>query len=273
MAALQQLEFFLLRYSGDASKTESINLGVVAIAPTAGEEAGFADVRFIRQWPRIHCFDPLADVEELQAIEREIRQDLRDPRRLTELLARLSDAWSNSIRFDLLQGCLTDSPTLEMERLSAQYLETPPLAEKREIAGRQKILIAMRDELQKAGVLAALQVNVPVAQYTKPGDPLKLDFGYMTGENYKFLHAVSLGQRYGVEQGTMLAARFPGIAAGIRNKKGFQAWLTAVVDDDLDSKRDEVTFTVDLLQEHGIAVTRASDMQHVAKGIRADIQS
>ena len=69
MAVLQQLEFFLLRYAGDVTKGESINLGVVAIAPSEGDSGEFADVRFIRNWRRLHCFDPLADFEELQAIE------------------------------------------------------------------------------------------------------------------------------------------------------------------------------------------------------------
>src|SRR5947207_3154427 len=153
MAVLQQLEFFLLRYSGDVTKRESINLGVVAIAPEDGKQGGFADVRFIRNWRRLNCFDPLADVEEVQAIEREIRQDLQDPEKRAQLLKRLSDSYANVIRFDRLQGCLTQSPALELEKLSAMYLETPVSAEKREPSGRQRILSVMQDELEKAGVL------------------------------------------------------------------------------------------------------------------------
>src|SRR5579872_1746462 len=116
MAPLQQLEFFLLRYAGDVTKGESINLGVVAIARADSGE--FGDVRFIRNWRRLHCFDPLADVEEVQAIEREIRHDLQDPQRRAGLVKRLNDSWSNVIRFEQLQGCLTESPALEMERLN-----------------------------------------------------------------------------------------------------------------------------------------------------------
>src|SRR5271165_455299 len=232
MAALQHLEFFLLRYSGDVTKGESINLGVVAIAPENGEPGGFADVRFIRNWRRLHCFDPLADVEEVQAIEREVRQDLQDPEKRAQLLKRLSDSYSNVIRFDRLQGCLTQSPALELEKLSAMYLETPAGTERREPTGRQRILNVMRDELEKAGVLAMMQANVPMAEFTKPGDPLKLDFGYSSGGGFKFLHAVSLATR--VEQGMILAARFPQIAVGMQQKKQAKAWLTAVVDDELD---------------------------------------
>jgi DUF3037 family protein len=269
MAGLQQLEFFLLRYAGDATKGESINLGVVAIAPGDDPAGGFADVRFIRNWRRLHCFDPMADSEEVQAIEQEIRRDLQDPERRAEMLKRLNDAWSNVIRFERMQGCLTESPALEMERLSAIYLATPEIAERRELRGRSRILGIMRDELEKAGVLPLLLGDVAIAAYTRAGDPLKLDYGYTAGAAFKFLHAVSLSQR--VEPGMMLAARFPQIAAGMKAKLNLQAWLTAVVDDDLP-RRDEVDFALDMMRESGIVVARASEMARIAEGIRLELR-
>lgn len=268
MAGLQQLEFFLLRYAGDATKGESINLGVVAIAPGDDPAGGFADVRFIRNWRRLHCFDPLADSEEVQAIEREIRRDLQDPVRRAEMLKRVNDAWSNAIRFDRLQGCLTDNPALEMERLSAIYLETPAVAEKPDLRGRGRILSVMRDALETAGVLALMQADIPMAEFTKSGDPLRMDFGYQSGTDFKFLHAVSLAQR--VEAGMILAARFPQIAAGMQSKRNAKALLTAVVDDDLP-KREEVDFALDMMRENGIVVARAAEMPAIAEGIRAEL--
>jgi|SRR5579864_664212 len=271
MATLQHLEFFLLRYAGDATKRESINLGVVAISPESEAPGGFADMRFIRNWRRLHCFDPLVQMEEIQAIEREIRRDLDDPQKRAELVKRLNDSWSNVIRFDRLQGCLTESPVLEMERLSAIYLETPSGAEKQEPRSRQKIRSVMRDELERAGVLHLMLREIPMAEYTRPGDPLKFDFGYSAGEDFKFLHAVSLSQR--VEHGMILAARFPQIAAGMRAKKNVKAWLTAVVDDDLDRTRDDVSFTLQMMQENGIVVAPTAEMPGIAEGIRLELRT
>src|SRR3954465_2817810 len=144
MAALHQLEFFLLRYAGDATKGESINLGLVAIAPEAGS-AGFTDVRFTRNLRRLHCFAPLVDTDELEALEREIRRDLQDPQKRSELIRRAGDAWSNVIQFDQLQGCLTESPAMELEKLRSIYLETPPGTEKRQISGRPRIVMHIKD--------------------------------------------------------------------------------------------------------------------------------
>ncbi|MGH9515903.1 MAG: DUF3037 domain-containing protein [Terriglobales bacterium] len=269
MAALQQLEFFLLRYAGDATKGESINLGLVAIAP-GSESTGFADVRFTKNLRRLHCFDPLLNTEELDAMEREIRRELQDPHKRSELIRRVGDAWSNIIQFDRLQGCLTESPAMELETLSSIYLETPPGTEKRQISGRQRIIAYIKNELEAAGVLPFMVHDISVAELTRPGDPMKLDFGYPAEGAFKFLHAVSLTQR--VHQGMILAARFPQIAAGMRAKRNTQAWLTAVVDDDLDGSRDEVNFALDMMQDSGIVVARAAEMPGIAEGIRLELR-
>lgn len=270
MAGLHQLEFFLLRYAGDITEGESINLGVAVIGPEHGQPGGFADVRFTRNLRRLHCFDPLVDTGELAAFEREIRRDLQDPRKRAELLKRMNDSWSNLIQFQSLQGSLGESPAKELERLSSMYLETPTPSERRELRGRQRILAYMKDELGKAGVLHLLTPDIPAAGYTAPGDPLKLDFGYASGQSFKFLQAVSLAQR--VEPGMMLAVRFPQIAASMKEKTGVTAWMTAVVDDDLP-RSEEVNFALEMMQESGIVVAPAAKMPEIAEGIRLELKT
>jgi hypothetical protein len=267
VAGLHQLEFFLLRYAGDATKGESINLGVVAIGSGTGQAGGFADVRFTRNWRRLHCFDPLVDTDELAALEHEIRWHLQDPQRRPELLRRMNDSWSNVIQCEPLQGCLGESPAKELDKLSSTYLETPAL-ERRELSGRRRILARMKDELEKAGVLPLMQRDIPVAEYTRPGDPLKIDFGYASAQSFKFRQAVSLTQR--VEPAMSLAARFPQIAAGMKEKRGVRAWMTAVVDDDLPGS-DEVNFTLEMMQQSEIVVAPAANMPAIAEGMRLEL--
>jgi hypothetical protein len=268
MAALQQLEFFLLRYAGDATKGESINLGVVAIAPGEGS-TGFADVRFTKNWRRLHCFDPLMNTEELDAMERELRRDLQDPQRRSELIGRAGDAWSNVIQLDRLQGCLTESPKKELEKLSFLYLETLAPNEKREPSGRLRILGRMKDELEKAGVLPFMVHDIAMAEYTWPGESQKLDFGYSIKGGIKFLQGVSLtGQ---ATPGMLLAAKFPKFSASMYQKKGVKVWLTAVIDDDLPH-RDELNVALEMMREGGIAVAPASKMPGIAEGIRLELR-
>ena len=51
-----ELGFFLLRYVPDAVKEEFVNIGVVMVG--GGTDAGYADVRFTRDWRRVLCLDP-----------------------------------------------------------------------------------------------------------------------------------------------------------------------------------------------------------------------
>ena len=122
MADRRQLEFFLLRYVPDAVKDEFVNIGVVMIeAGTIG--AGFADVRFTRDWRRVRCLDPDADVEMLAALEREIRGQLATTHDRDVLLRRLEDSFSNVIQLSPAKGCLAEDPVAEMETMASIYLE------------------------------------------------------------------------------------------------------------------------------------------------------
>ena len=75
MAAFKQCEFFLLRYVPDAVKDEFVNIGVVLVEPGANG-AGYADVRFTRDWQRVKCLDPVADLEMLEGLEDDLRTRL-----------------------------------------------------------------------------------------------------------------------------------------------------------------------------------------------------
>jgi hypothetical protein len=269
MSELQHLEFFLLRYAG-TTRGEALNLGIVAVGPENEQEGGFADVRFMHNWRRLRCFDPLADNEEVQALEQEIRRDLQDPARRAELLKRINDSWSNLVTCVPLHGCLTESPVLEMERLSDLYLYTPKFADQGQQSGRQRILSVVQEELQDAGILELLRKEVPVGEFTKRGDPLKLDFGYPSGSDFKFLHAVALGQKGG--SGMMLGVLFSQIKTTMRSRKGVTAWLTAVVDDHLDRSHNELGVALDMMQESGILIVPAAEMPRIAEEIRLELK-
>jgi hypothetical protein len=67
------------------------------------------------------------------------------------------------------------------------------------------------------------------------------------------------------------AKRFPEIAAGMREKKGVAAWMTAIVDDDVP-RADEISLTLDLMQTNGIVVAPAARMSEIAEGIRVELK-
>ncbi len=104
---------------------------------------------------------------------------------------------------------------------------------------REQIVLTMQEAWESAGVFSLIK-PFPVERYTGKGDSFAFDFGYLLGNQLKLFHAVSLKAR--IDPAVTLAARYPKIANAIRNagEYAFEPSLTAIVDDGLDEKKQEI---------------------------------
>jgi hypothetical protein len=267
MADRRQLEFFLLRYVPDAVKDEFVNIGVVMVEAgangTHSNGGGFAEVRFTRDWRRVRCLDPQADVEMLAALERDIRGQLATTHDREVLLRRLQDSFSNVIQISTAKGLLADDPVAEIEAMASMYLDAAKVGGKREVSGRQRILAAMRDAFEQAGVWGLMRKQIAVAEYTHKGDPLKIDCAYRPNGEIKMFQALSLESD--VDAAKVLAFSYPKIAEGIRRVDGASALLTAVVEDDLDRSDEAVLFALATLEQSRIRVAAVGEMAGIAE--------
>ena len=182
----------------------------------------------------------------------------------------MHESFSNVIQVSPILSALTaESAAHEIETLAQTLLETPKIRRIREPAGRQKILETMRDEFEKAGVLTLLNV-VPVEPYTKAGDPFEFDFGYRVGGEIKLFHAVSM--KASVDAAVMLAARYPKIAPELARVMETRPSLTAVVEEDLDKGKSEVSFALEMMKEARIRVADVAQMAKIAKASRLELK-
>jgi hypothetical protein len=223
-----QCRFFILRYAPDAVKNEFINVGLVLLPP-----AGGAQVRFTRDWSRVLCLDPDADMEMLQALESDLRSQLREMNGDHDLIVRrIQDSFSNAIQPSEFQACLAASAVAEADELARLYLERPRRRQQtREPGARVAIVARMRSEFEAVGIWPLMQEKIPVSRYTRSGDPLKIDCGYSPNGTVKLFHAVTLNSD--VNAAKVLAFSFPQLAQGIRKSEKKQAFLTAIVEDNL----------------------------------------
>ncbi len=187
MRERRQCEFFLLRYVPDAVKDEFVNVGVVLL-----ESGGhWADVRFTRDWKRVRCLDPDADVEMLEGLEREIRERIAEGGSSQEwLIKRMEDTFSNAIRLTPAKAVLAESPAEEIGRLAEMYLERTRKGA-RTVSGRMQIYQTMRGEFERQGVWALMRHNVAASEYTHRGDPLKIDAAYRPNGTVHMYQALS----------------------------------------------------------------------------------
>jgi len=268
MADLRKLELFLLRYVPDAVKDEFVNIGVVMLEPGANG-AGFADVRFTQDWRRVRCLDPQADIEMLEALERDVRRQLKDTHDRQLLVRKLQESMSNVIQLSSTKACLAETPAEEIDALARVYMEAPKYSGVRVAAGRQQIVGRMREAFEHAGVWKMLMQGISVAPYTRAGDPFKFDFGYRVGNSIKLFHAVSL--KTSVDQAVTLAARYPTIAKGMIEKTQASSFLTAVVDDQLDRASEQVQFALGMMEEAQVTIAAVAEMAAIAEGTRREL--
>ncbi len=259
MAERMQCRFFVLRYAPDAVKNEFINVGLVLLPP-----AGGAQVRFTRDWSRVLCLDPDADVEMLQALENDMRNQLREMNGDRDLiLRRIQDSFSNAVQLSDFQACLASSAVEEADELARLYLERPRRPQPaREPGARVAIVARMRSAFEATGVWPLMQEKIPVSRYTRSGDPLKIDCGYSPNGTVKLFHAVTLNSD--VNAAKVLAFSFPQLVQGIRKAEGKQALLTAIVEDDLPLD-ESVTFARETLEQNAIRIAPVSTMPQIAR--------
>lgn len=269
MADRRQLEFFLLRYVPDAVKDEFVNIGLVMVEPGANGN-GFADVRFTRDWRRVRCLDPQADMEMLEALEREVRGQLAGTGDREVLLRRLQDSFSNVIQLSPAKGCLAEDPAVEIGMMASLYLEAARTGGTREASARQKILGEMRDAFEQAGVWSLMRKQIAVAQYTHKGDPLKIDCAYRPNGEIRMFQAVSLAMD--VDTAKVLAFSYPKIAEGIGRVEKASAVLTAVVEDGLDRSDEAISFALATLEQSRIRVAGVGEMAGIADVARRELR-
>jgi hypothetical protein len=105
--------------------------------------------------------------------------------------------------------------------------------------------------------------NVAISQYTRSGDPLKIDCGYSPNGTIKLFHAVAL--RSDVNTAKVLAYSFPQLAEGIRKSLGKQALLTAVVEDDLPADDEAIKFARETLELNAIRIAAVNSVPAIAR--------
>jgi hypothetical protein len=262
--SLKQLEFMLIRYVPDAVKDEFVNIGVLLL------NGDSADLRFTRDWRRVRCLDPAADIEMLEALEADLRQQLTSGvlDRAT-LLTKLQDYLSNGLQLTAPKGCLAEDPAQELQALAQMYLERRR-AGARETSGRQAIVAQMRDTFEQAGIWALMKKKIAAAQYTHKGDPLKIDCGYRPNGVIKMFHAVSLDSD--VDAAKVLAFTYPDIRDGIARVEKAKSELTAIIEPDLDRSDEAILFALATLERSAIAVATTSELPSIAERARLELR-
>jgi Protein of unknown function (DUF3037) len=266
-------EFQLLRYVPDAVRNEYVHIGVIL------REQGIphAEVRFTRDWRRVRCLDPNADTALLEGMESELRQRFQADAD-GKLKRILDESLSLTVQMTEPKAYLAESLPAGLEELMKRYVELPARDRGTRPGGRTAIHARMRAEFEHAGVWDLLRKRIAVSEYTRPGDPLRIDAGYRPNGVIRMFHAVSLDP--GLEMAKVLAFSAAGLRAGVERVEKAQLELTAVIEpaakvgatDDEPERLELYRFGVETMEEQQIRVLTTSDMGRVAETARRELR-
>jgi hypothetical protein len=271
-------EFQLLRYVPDPVRNEFVHVGVL-LREQQDIKTGkpMMELRFTRDWRRVRCLDPYVDTALLEGMETELRQRLgHDPDGKMKRI--LDEALSLNVQMTPPKAYLAESLPAGIEELMRMYVD--PLKRERmpRLSGRAAIQSAMRAEFEHAGVWDLLRKRIPASDYTRPGDPLRLDAGYRPNGVIRMFHAVSLEP--GLDVAKVLAFSAAGLRAGVERVEKASLELTAIIEpaiklgaSDEDPERLAMyRFGVETMEENQIRVLTTADMSRVAETARRELR-
>jgi len=270
-------EFQLLRYVPDPVRNEFIHIGVVLRSADPSSAGARSEIRFTRDWRRVRCLDPDADTALLEGMEAELRRRL-DEDADGRLRRILSESLSLNVQMTEPKAYLAESLPAGLEELMRLYVEPPKRERTARLAGRAAIQARMRSEFERAGVWDLLRKRIPASDYTRPGDPLRIDAGYRPNGVIKMFQAVALDP--GVEMAKVLAFSAASLRAGVERVEKAGLELTAIVEpaaqigatnDDTD-RLALYRFGVETMEEHQIRVLTTSDLGRVAETARIELR-
>jgi Protein of unknown function (DUF3037) len=270
-------EFQLIRYVPDVVRNEYVHVGVLLRgSEDATDGKTWMELRFTSDWRRVRCIHPDADTSVLEGMESELRKRLLNDSegRLTRIL---DESLSLNVQMTEPKAYLAESFPAGIEELMRLYVDPPKRERLPRLSGRAAIQSMMRAEFEQAGVWDLLRKRIPASDYTRPGDPLRIDAGYRPNGVIRMFHAVSLEP--GLELAKVLAFSAGGLRVGVERVEKAGLELTAIVEpiskmgggDDRD-RLEMYRFGVETMEEAQIRVLTTADVSRVAEAARRELR-
>ena len=242
----------VLRYSPNLVRDEWVNIGVLLFEPGTGERR----MRLIEsqdEFARVRRLHPQADEELLRGL----RDDLEDRFQVVagapenggwqKLLAKWDETLSNALQLAPQKGVFAADLDAELERLYADHVAPQRAASRVGAPGSRATMRGYCGQVWKlARLWDRLDKSVRVAEFTFPGDPMRLDYSYRRNGTRGYVQTLS------VSRAPADCKLYAYTAGKIAAKAQFASEFAAVTDVLLRPENDRHRFVRDTLRDAGI---------------------
>ena len=244
----------ILRYTSNLVRDEWVNIGVLLYDPQSGERR----LRLIEdeeEYRRVRRLHPLADENLLRAL----RDDLEDRFQTQDangakgggawqqLLAKWDETLSHALQLAPQKGVIAEDLDAELERLYSDHV-APQRAPSRVGApgSRAQMRSYCAQVFRQARLWERVEKSVRAAEFTFPGDPMRLDYSYRRNGTRGFVQTISVTRA--PADAKLLAYTTERVTA----KAALKTEFAAVTDVALNPSNDRHRFVRDTLRDAGI---------------------
>lgn len=244
----------ILRYAPNALRDEWVNIGVLVFDPRTGERR----MRLIEEedeYRRIRRLLPSADEALLRGLQAELQDRLDTaaaegnggPGEWQKILAKWDQTLADALQLAEPKGTYGTDLDAELERLYADRVAVPRATGRAGLPGsRSTIRWYCAQVFKQARLWDRLEKSVRVADFTFPGDPLRLDYSYRRNGTRGFVQGLS------VTHSPRDAKELAYTAERMNAKARFATEFAAVTDVPLESGNERHRFVRDTLRDVGI---------------------
>lgn len=258
----------ILRYTSDLVRDEWVNIGILLFDPLTGH----LRLRMVEgqdEYARIRRLDPHADEDAIRQLRdhledrfgthvRSSRAEEEQPPAPGEAVQTLIEKWnatlSNGIQLASPRAVHANDIEEEADRLYLEHV-SPPHREIRVGApgSRSMVRTYCSQVWKQAQLWQLIDKAVRVSDYTFPGDPMRLDYGYRKNGTRGFVHTLS------VSRAPNDCKALAYTADRIARRAPFPSEFTAVTDVELNPEQNQRhQFVRETLRDAGIEMLSMS---------------
>jgi hypothetical protein len=245
--------YHILRYTPNLVRDEWVNIGVLVFDSRSGKRC----LRLIEEqeeYTRVRRLHPEAD----EFLLRRLRDELEDRfesvvgsnghgRELQELIAKWDNTLSNAVQLAPPKGILSGDLDAELERLYRDHVALPRVPGRVGAPGsRAQMRSYCSQVFRHAHLWERIQKSVRAAEFTFPGDPMRIDYSYRRNGTLGFIHALSVSRAPGDAKGIAYTAEHIAAKASLKTE------FAAITDIDLKEQNDRNRFADRTLRDAGV---------------------
>jgi hypothetical protein len=260
----KMLTYRILRYVPNLMRDEWLNIGVL-LEDGPNAQRAIKLIEEDSEFARVRRLNPAMDDSLLRGLAGTFDAELRKPNEaVAAYLEKLDQTLSNAVQLGPVKGVFAEDFDAELDRLYQDQVAPRPRARGGIIESTRAWIKARLNDVFRRRRVPQLARGIRVEEFTQPGDPLRLDYGYRNGVQ-GYIQAVALGRD--TAQAKVLAYTAERIRARVPD-----AEFTAITEIEPACDNSRHQFMVKLFDEQRIAVVPLNRVERFSEDLRARLQ-